>query len=448
MSRGNLTWLIAVPMLVMTAFSLTFSAPTRDRDKDYQRVKLIVDVLAEVDRHYVRELDEKQKTRLVEDMINGGLERLDPYSAYLNEEEFRAFNSQTEGNFGGIGIQMGVDPKTGNLQVLTPMVGTPAWEAGILAGDILVKINDTPADGMRMNEAVRLIQGEPGSPISITVQHEFTRKIETYAIKRAKIEVQTVLGWSRLDDNPREWDYMADKEKGIAYIRLVQFNDNTTKEMIRAMEKIQKDGATALVLDLRDNPGGLLKSAIEVSDLFLTQGRIVSTKDRNERGQSWDAKADGTVFEPAATHPMVILVNRNSASASEIVSAALQDHQRAIVIGERSYGKGSVQKVIRLTDGDAPTALKLTTDSYWRPNGKNIHRHPDSKESDEWGVKPNENFEIIMKDEERLEYMRWRRAKDIFRTKDQPKPEEKDAKPFTDRAMEKALEHLRKQIGG
>jgi carboxyl-terminal processing protease len=180
---------------------------------------------------------------------------------------------------------------------------------------------------------------------------------------------------------------------------------------------------------------------VDVSDLFLTSGTIVSIRDRNGSGDTKTAKADGTVFEPAAGHPIAVLINRNSASAAEIVSAALQDNHRAVIVGERSYGKGSVQKVVKL-ERNPPTGLKLTTDTYWRPSGANIHRHPDMKETDEWGVKPNPGFEILMTDAERLDYQRHKRAKDIVR-KDKPKEPDK---PYADRALDKAVEYLKGEV--
>jgi carboxyl-terminal processing protease len=448
MSRWNLAWLLAVPMVVILGFTLSYSAPNRERDKDYQLVRTVVDVLAEVDQHYVRELDDKARQKLVEDMINGGLERLDPYSQYLNAEEYHHFETQSEGNFGGVGIQLGVDPKTGNLMVISPMVGTPALEAGILAGDLIIKVDGKSTEGMRMGDAVKVIQGEPGTPISLTVLHENSREPATYTMNRARIEIETVLGYKRLEDNPKEWEWFADKDNGIAYIRLVQFNEHTAADLRKAVERVQREGAKSLILDLRDNPGGLLTAAIEVSDMFLTGGRIVSTRDRFNRGRAWDAKEADTIFEPAKAHPVALLVNKNSASASEIVAAALQDNHRAVVVGERSFGKGSVQKVIRLNEGGQPTALKLTTDTYWRPNGKNIHRHPDDKDTDEWGVKPDPGFEVVLKDDERLEYLKYRRSRDVIRRKEAPKSDAKEDKPYRDKALEKAVEHLKKENTG
>lgn len=442
MSRFNLAWLIAVPLAMLAGVSLSFTAPSRAPDKEYKLVRTVVDVLAEVDQHFVRPLDDDQKQKLVEDMINGGLDRLDPYSQYMNPEEFRQFNASTEGNFGGVGIHLGVDPRTGLLMVISPMVGTPAHEAGILAGDLIVKIDDKSTEGMRINDAVRLIQGEPGTKIALTVVHEGSRQTDTYTIARAMIEVQTVLGLTRREDNPKDFEWFVDRSTGIAYIRLIQFTEHTADDLKKAVERLDREGARGLVLDLRDNPGGLLKSAVQVSDLFLTSGLIVSTKDRHGAGKTEDAKVDGTVFEPAAERPMAVLINKNSASAAEIVAAALQDHKRAVVVGERSYGKGSVQKLIKL-GGDPPAALKLTTDTYWRPSGENMHRYPDSKDTDAWGVKPTQGFEIVMKDEERIEYLRYKRNKDVIR-KDKPKEPEK---PFTDRALNKAVEHLKAELG-
>lgn len=440
MSRYNLAWLIAVPLAVLTGAVLTVASPGRDRDSEYRLVRQMVDVLAEVDQHYVRPLTPKQKERLVEDMINGGLERLDPYSQYLNSDEFRQFSAQTEGNFGGVGITLGVDPRTGLLMVISPMVGTPAHEAGILPGDIILKIDEKSTEGLRQPDAVKLITGEPGAPVSLTVMHEGGKQPETYRMIRAKIEVPSVLGLSRREDNLKEFDWFADRSTGIGYIRLVQFSDQTANDLKKTVERLMDEGMKALILDLRDNPGGLLTSAIEVSDLFLMDGKIVSTRDRNDSGKTWEAKRSGTLMEPAKDHPMVVLVNKQSASAAEIVSAALQDNNRATVVGERSFGKGSVQKVIPL-GVDPPTALKLTTDTYWRPSGVNMHRYPDSKETDDWGVKPNPGFEIVMKDEERLEYLRYKRSKDII---GKTVPKEKIV--FVDRALDKAVDHLKKQL--
>jgi carboxyl-terminal processing protease len=446
MSRSNLYWLLGVTAVALFGFTVSYSAPTREKDRDYELVRLVVDVLHEVREKYVQDVDPDRERKLVEDMINGGLERLDPHSAYINPRQYKQFDKQSEGKFGGVGIQVGYDPANRtHLSVVTPMVGTPAFDAGIQAGDAIVKIDGKSTDSMRMEDAVDLIQGDPGQKIVLTVLHEGEKEPVDIGITRAIIQVPSVQGDLRKPGNPKEWEYLIDKENRIGYLRLSSFSKTAPTEMRAAVEAMQKEGARGFILDLRNNPGGLLKSAVEISDLFLTEGKIVSTKGRNHRDEAYEAKSEGTLMTPYEKYPMVVLINKYSASASEIVSAALQDHNRAVIIGERSYGKGSVQNII-LMEHDT-SALKLTTASYWRPSGKNIHRFPDSKETDEWGVKPNSGFEVPMKDEDRLDYLRYRADRDIVRTR--PKPADKEAKekkPFVDRVLDKALEHLRKEV--
>jgi carboxyl-terminal processing protease len=446
MSRANLYWLLGIIAVGLLGITVSHSAPTREKDKDYELVRLVVDVLHNVRERYVVDVDGERERKLVEDMINGGLERLDPHSQYINPRDYKQFDKASEGKFGGVGIKVGIDPTNrGMLTVDSPLPGTPAYEAGILAGDVIVKIDGKPTDGMRMPEAVDLIQGEPGQKIVLTVLHEGSDKPVDIPIVRAIINVPSVMGDRRLPDDPKEWDYMLDKENKIGYIRLVNFSKTAAQELRDAVVALEKQQVRGLIIDLRNNPGGLLKSAVEISDLFLTEGRIVSTKGRNHKEEVYEAKADGTLLEPAAKFPIAILVNKYSASASEIVAAALQDHGRAVIVGERTYGKGSVQNII-LMEHDT-SALKLTTASYWRPSGKNIHRFPDSKESDEWGVKPNPGFEVPIKDEDRRAYLNYRSDRDVVRTK--PKPADKDGKKkeeFVDVVLKKALEHMRQEV--
>ena len=461
MSRWNLAWLLGIPAVAFLGLALSYSAPARQKDKDYELVKLVVDVLDEVEHNYVRDLTPESKRRLVEDMINGGLEHLDPHSSFINPKEYKQFTRSSKGKFGGVGIQISTDRQTGQLTVISPMVGTPAYEAGVMAGDMITKIDGKTTENMRLSEAVDLIQGEPGSKVVLTVIHEGTKEPLDLEMNRAEIEVHSVMGDQRKADNPTEWEYIIDKANKIAYIRLIAFNENTTADLRKAVEQIQREGGRGLIIDLRNNPGGLLRSAVQVSDLFLTEGRIVSTKGRNQQEQTYDARPEGTLMLPYDKYPIVILVNKYSASASEIVAAALQDHKRAIIIGERSYGKGSVQNIIEMENHSS--ALKLTTASYWRPSGKNIHRFPDAKDTDEWGVKPNPGFEVPLKDEERLEYMIYRRDRDIVQgkpgtqpppkpktkpksEKDKDKDKDKEKKPFVDTVLEKALDHLRGEI--
>jgi carboxyl-terminal processing protease len=449
MPRRNLGWLLGITAVALLGLAVSYSAPVREKDRDYELVKLVIDVLHEVRGKYVKELTPDQERKLVEDMINGGLDRLDPHSTYINAKEYKQFSKQSRGRFGGVGIQIGYDRQSGGrLMVISPMVGTPAYEAGILAGDLIVKIDGKSTENMRLSEAVELIQGEPGEKVTLTVLHEASKEPVDIPITRAEIRVPAVLGDVR-KPNANEWDFFIDKDSKIAYIRLNSFSETAAEEMRRTVEKLQKEGTRALILDLRNNPGGLLSAAVEIADLFLTDGVIVSTRGRNEKEKVYEAKADGTLLTPAEKFPMAVLINKYSASASEIVAAALQDHQRAVIVGERSYGKGSVQNIIPM-EGNS-SALKLTTASYWRPSGKNIHRFPDSKEADEWGVKPTPGFEVPMKDDERLEYLIYRNERDVVHGKPgappppRPKPE-KEKKPFEDRVLQKALEHLRGEV--
>ncbi len=447
MARRNLGWLLGITAVTLLGLAVAYSAPLREKDRDYELVRLVVEVLDEVDHKYVRELDADAKRRFVEDMLNGGLERLDLHSTYVGPKEYKQFNKQSKGKFGGVGIQISVDRPTGRLLVVSPMVGTPAYEAGVLAGDLILKIDGKSTENMLMSEAVDLIQGDPGQKIVLSVLHEGGNDPVDLEMVRAEIQVETVIGDVHKPDNAKEWDFVVDKENRIGYIRLVSsFNENTASDLRRVIEQLQKDGVRGLVLDLRNNPGGLLTVAREVCDLFLTDGRIVSTKGRNQQEKVYEATAAGTLLLPASEHPMAVLVNRYSASAAEIVAAALQDHKRAVVLGERTFGKGSVQEVIPLEG--RTSALKLTTSSYWRPNGHNIHRFPDSKDSDEWGVKPDAGFEMKLSGQEWIDYWTARRDRDVIFGKEgaRPSSDKKAKKPFADKVLDKALEHLRGEL--
>ena len=458
MSRGNLAWLLIVPVLAVVGLVVTATAPAPE--KDYELVRTIVDVLAEVDRNYVRELTPDDKKKLVEEMINGGLEKLDPHSQYFNEEDLTAFDTQTEGQFGGIGVLLTKDPRSAFPKVEAPIPGTPAYDAGIQSGDYIVKVNDKPTDNMRTDELRQLIKGKPGTSLVLTIAREGMTKPEDITLKRALIEIHPVKGVARNITDPNKWDWLADTQNKIALVRLMGFSEKTDKEVKDAVLQAEKEGARALILDMRDNPGGLLSQAVAVSDLFLNEGAIVSTGDKRGKEEkaprrSWSAKPDDTIFEPAAHRPMVVLVNRSSASASEIVAAALQDNHRATIIGERSYGKGSVQKVFNLNQGKS--AVKLTTEVWLTPQGKNIHRWPDSKDTDEWGVKPDAGFEVKLTDAQRFEYFQHIRDLDIIRGKPgmvkdapAPKPDDKPKPAFKDPILDRALEHLRgklKEVG-
>lgn len=373
-----------------------------DKDAEYYEMfKVLADTMDQVERNYVKDISRRE---LMEAAIRGVLEKLDPYSNYISPDEISRFKTAVESQFGGIGIQ--VDVRRGRLIVVSPLVGSPAYRAGLQAGDVIVEIDGKSSTEITLDDAIRRLKGEAGTSVSVTLMHPPSAARRTVSIEREIIHVETVLG-DRRDDRDR-WDYMLDHEKRIGYIRVTAFSRDTFRDLHAAMKELDKQKLRGLIVDLRFNPGGLLASAIEVADLFLTEGEIVSTAGRNSPTRSWSARKPDT-FEG---FPMVVLVNRYSASASEIVSASLQDHKRAIVIGERTWGKGSVQNVIELEEGKS--ALKLTTASYKRPNGHNIHRFPDSKDSDEWGVMPDPGYEIKLGDDEMNRLVTVRHDRDIL----------------------------------
>jgi carboxyl-terminal processing protease len=447
-------WLLGILGTYLVGFSISLSAPQRDADQKtkHENVRLIIDVLDEVEKKYVKDLDTEKRRELVENMINGGLGRLDPHSMYINAKEYKEFTKASRGKFGGVGIKLGTD-RGGQLYVESPMPGTPAYEAGILAGDLILKIDGESTENMSQRQAIDKITGDPGQKVVLTVLHEGSRKPEDIAINRAEIIIESVLGDLRMEKNLKEWDFVIDKQTKIGYIRITSFSETTVEELTKVVDQLQQDGIKGLILDLRTNPGGLLKAAVEVSELFLPPGtRVVSTVGRSEKEVVYDASKPALSKDgPYTSYPIAILLNRYSASASEIVAGALQQAGRAVIIGERSYGKGSVQTVIMMESGTS--ALKLTTATYFvgkDDKKKNIHRFPDSKDTDEWGVKPNEGYDVKLSDEEFVNYMKWRPVRDIVRKPGQPAPkldESRKVDPdFKDRVLEKAKEYIKGEI--
>jgi len=380
----------------------TAGEPTKAEQKPdyYELYQVLVDTIDQVERNYVQEVDRRE---LIEAAIRGVLTKCDPYSAYISPEDLSRFRSTVESEFGGIGIQ--VSTENGHLEILSPLVNTPAYRAGLAPGDRVVEIEGQSTKGLDLDEAVRRLKGKEGTSVTLTITPRGSTEKKKVTLKREIIHLDTVLGDQRKKDDA--WDFLLDPKDRIGYLRVTAFSRSTAGEIRRAMEQLKADKLRALVLDLRFNPGGLLSSAIEVSDLFISQGRIVSTKGRNSPERVWDAHKEGT-FEG---FPMVVLVNRYSASASEIVSACLQDHKRAVIMGERTWGKGSVQNVIELEN--RRSALKLTTAAYCRPSGKNIHRFDGAKDDQPWGVTPDRGFELKLGDGELRDLMHQRRQRDL-----------------------------------
>jgi carboxyl-terminal processing protease len=447
MSRWNLSWILGITAAALVGLSLTQSAPSRNGalEKKHEILRLLVETMEEYKDKYVREPSDKDMREFAEDMIELALERRDPHSGYLNPREYQEFRKINRGKFGGVGIRIGVHEKSGQIFVESPMVGTPAYEAGILAGDIIIKVDGVKIDTLPLKKVVELIQGEPGAKVTLTVLHEGAKKPVDIDIVRAEITVDSILGDHRLEDKLKEWDYWVDPVTKIAYIRLTAFTETSAADLTRVVSKLQHEGLRGLIVDLRNNPGGLLRAAVEVSSMFLPEGKkVVTTRGRRHKEEVYHSQPIAGV--QATGYPIAILINRWSASASEIVASALQDHLRAVIVGERSYGKGSVQNIIEIENGQS--ALKLTTASYWRPSEKNIHRFPNSKPTDEWGVKPSKGYEVELTDEERIEYYKYRRERDIIRKpgSETKPPADGKKKEFKDRVLEKALEYIRAEL--
>ncbi|MBC7856825.1 MAG: S41 family peptidase [Pirellulaceae bacterium] len=396
-------------------------------DKEFELLKLFADALDQVERNYVKEVD---RGVLMEGAIKGMLAKLDPHSSYIGPSDLEKFKSSVENEFGGIGIT--VSTESGELVVTTPLYGTPAYHAGIRGGDKITEIDGQPTKGITMDEAIKRIKGKLGTNVKLSVLHLADGSTDSKEVTRELIRVDSVIGNHRKSDDT--WNFFLDEQKKIGYIRITTFSRHTADEIRSALQQLSAGSVKGLVLDLRWNPGGLLTAAIEISDFFVAEGRIVSTSGRGATERKWEAKKEGT-FDG---FPIAVLVNHSSASASEILAACLQDHKKGVVIGERTWGKGSVQNIIELDDGKS--AMKLTTAGYKRPSGQNIHREEGAKETDEWGVKPNEGFELKLTDAEVEEYFVDRKARDVIAAK--PKEPTAETARKLDKQVQKAVDYL------
>ena len=326
----------------------TFQKSFSENTDIYKKIDLFGEVLEKISKEYVDEVDQSKS---MDSAINGLLQSLDPYSAYMTPESFEGMQTETSGKFGGLGIEVGME--AGVVKVISPIDNTPASKAGLKAGDYIVKINNTQVQGKSLMQAVDLMRGPVGSSIEITVRRRGVKKALIFNITREVIQVQSVK--SELIDN------------NIGYIRLTSFNENSSEQIKEKINKLNKNkDLKGYILDLRNNPGGLLSQAIKISDFFLENGEIVSTRSRQaSENRKWFAKKGDLTNGKT----LIILINYGSASASEIVAGALKDHKRAIILGENSYGKGSVQSIIPLKNRGA---IRLTIAKYYLPSGKSI----------------------------------------------------------------------------
>lgn len=355
--------ILAVGLVLGVLLAITHGVFADKRSAGYEGIPLddirtLSEVFGKIKENYVEDVEDK---KLLTDAIRGMLTGLDPHSTFLDIEEFKELTVGTKGEFGGLGIVVGME--NGFVKVISPIDDTPAQRAGIKAGDLIIKLDEKPVKGMTLDDAVKLMRGKPGSKITLMVSREGVDKPFEVELTRDKIRVKSVK--SRL------------LEPGYAYLRITQFQERTTDDLIAAINKMKKENKGKLkgvVLDLRNNPGGLLDAAVGVSDAFLTKGVIVSVRGRHpDSAHVYQA----TPKEEINGVPMVVLVNGGSASASEIVAGALQDHKRAVIMGKQTFGKGSVQSIVKLTND---TALKMTTARYYTPRDRTIQAE---------GIKPD-----------------------------------------------------------
>ena len=359
--------ILSTLIIFFTNFSLGYA---NSSDELYKKIDLFSEVLEKIKEEYVDEVDQSET---MDAAINGVLQSLDPYSAYMTPTTFKNMQTETRGEFGGLGIEVSME--SGVVKVISPMADTPAERAGIKSGDYIVKINETQVQGKSLMDAVKLMRGPVGTSIKLTIRRKGVKKAIEFNVKRQVIEVRSV-----------DAKIIGEKEN-IGYLRLKSFNENSDDQLIKKIKNFEKlKNITGYIIDIRNNPGGLLTQAISITDFFLDDGEIVSTKGRktSETRRFFARKGDGTKGKP-----IIVIINNGSASASEILAGALKDHKRAIILGESTYGKGSVQSIIPLRNGGG---MRLTISKYYLPSGKSIS---DVGVTPDIYVKENENAFII-----------------------------------------------------
>ena len=394
MSRRNLWLIFAVTVVSLLCYSRATRSP-------YGR--WLAQAMETIEDQYIEPVDSE---KLFDAAMSGMVGRLDNYSAFLPRRMKTFFNQSLEQKYGGIGVEVALRGEPQQMIVMSARVGGPAYEAGVHAGDRIVEIDGKDTESTSFEDALQLLRGKPGTDVTVRVRREGEEQPLEFHLTRALIQVDSVLG-----DVPQKdgsWNFMLPGEDRIGYIRIETFGDLTVDEFTAAMRWLAKRDCRGVIIDLRNNPGGLLDAAEEVAELFLPAGAVVvTTRGRDARvRKEMRASGDG----PYQDLPVVVLVNKLSASASEILAAALQDHDRATIVGERSFGKGTVQNLIPIEAGNS--SLKLTIATYWRPSEKNIHRMSDSTEDDDWGVRPNEGCEVKLDKQQTTSWEENRRRRD------------------------------------
>lgn len=412
-----------------------------DKDKllaivEQQMPQLLDEIVRQIERNYIQEVD---RGELMETAIRAIVGKLDSRGGFLrtNDMEFlganevRQLNEQLEQKLAGIGAALKLE--AGEVVVQTPLPGSPALRGGLRAGDRIIGINGIELqENTQIETAVNLLRGPVGTPVRLGVKRTGSEDVLEIELVRDTIRLPSVLGDRRKPD--QTWEFMLDDQRKIGYVRLTYIGKQSAQEVRDALDDLNARGMKALILDLRNGPGGLLDGAVAIADLFVEAGRIVTVKGRGAE-TVYDAVPKGTF----TGFPMALLVNRKTASAAEIVAACLQDHQRAAVVGERTFGQGIVRNLFQLKSGVG--AVKLPVAAYYRPSGKSMNRYPDSKDSDDWGVLPDAGYEIALTDGESKQYETDRAARDALNNETIPNAE------FHDRQLQKALECVQAQLG-
>jgi carboxyl-terminal processing protease len=399
-------------LVIFISTTLLFSAP--QKDETYKQINLLLDVLKYTEENYVDEVD---RNKLLISAIKGMLKPLDPFTQFLEPDAYKELKVETEGQFGGLGIRITVRDEW--ITVITPLPGTPAYKAGILPGDKIIKIEGESTYGMSIEEAVKRLRGTPGTKVTITIAREGTKDPIEMTLTRDIIKIE-VIKYKMLENN-------------IGYIALFEFNSNSYDDMKKALDELKKQGMDSLILDLRNNPGGLLDQAVKIAKLFIGKNKlIVYTEGRKSPRKEYRADASA----PYEDIPMVVLVNGGSASGSEILAGALQDNKRAILIGSRTFGKASVQSVIDLGDG---YGLKLTTAKYYTPSGRCIQRDESVKSSTQTytgGIVPD----IVIEVPKEIEAKIYQQREEIFYPGKEPTSAVKKEEQVEDVVLNRAIE--------
>lgn len=395
MNRERLAWFLSFILLAAVAFRNPSAA---QRDSDYRFVRTLVDIQRLVVGNYVEKVE---PGKMEQAAIDGMLNQLDPHTTYIPPAKREEFDRLLEGTFKGVGVQLNQLAPNGPIEVVTPIEGSPAAKAGVMPGDVILKVNGQSIEGMQLRDVIRRIGGEADTQVTLTLKRE-TGEVVEKTMRRQEIVLPTVKGHQRREDNT--WDYFVLESPRIAYVRITQFTPSTHDAFRAVMSALIANRMEGLILDLRWNPGGQLDQAVAIVDLFVSKGVIVTVKGDKRPEDVKRAREEGTL----PPFPMVVLVNEHSASAAEVVAGSLLDNRRATIVGERTFGKGSVQEVIPLEGNNGE--LKLTTAYYYLPSGKLVHR---KKGAETWGVEPQ--IPVAMSEEAEKRVVEAHLGQDRFR---------------------------------